>query len=214
MKVRCVLIGALVIAGFTGLTEARAQSADDIVKRVRKKYDQLKTLRIDFEQVYHWVMADETSKIRGTLYLTRDNKYRVELPNQLVVTDGKTVWTFSKDLNQVMIDRLSADAGNPLPGELLLKYSRDYRATILREETVDGTRTYVIELLPKKEGEFVKKARVWVDRERWVVVRLLQEDLNGNVTVYNVLKLVENPKLGDELFTFEIREGIQVVDMR
>ncbi len=191
-----------------------AQSPKDIVKKVRKKYDQLNTLRIDFEQVYHWVLADETNTIRGTIYLTKDNKYRVELPNQLVVTDGKTVWTYSKDLNQVMLDRLSKDAGNPVPSELMLRYSREFDAKLVGKEKVGKADTYVIDLVPKRPDEFVRKVRLWIDRSRWIVLRLRQEDLNGNVTVYTVTRFVENPPLSKKLFTFQVPEGTQVVDLR
>jgi outer membrane lipoprotein-sorting protein len=193
---------------------ARAESANDIVKKVRKKYDQLTTMRIDFEQSYHWVLADQTNTIRGSFFLAKGNKYRVILPNQVIVSDGKTVWTYSESLHQVMIDRLSEEVGNPVPGELLLKYSRDFDARLLGEEKVDDTNTYVLELTPKSEDEFVRKVGVWVDKDRWTVVRLRQEDLNGNVTVYVVTQLLEDPKLPAKLFTFEIPADAEVVDMR
>jgi chaperone LolA len=214
MPKRNIAIPLLVLVALFVVPPASAQSASDIVKKVRKKYDKLNTLRIDFEQVYHWVLADETNTIRGTLYLTKDNRYRVELPNQLIITDGKTVWTYSKDLNQVMLDRLSKDAGNPVPGELMLRYSRDFEARMVGKEKVNNVDTYVIELVPKRQDEFVRKVRLWIDKSRWIVVRLRQEDLNGNVTVYNVTRLVENPTLNSKLFTFEIPEGAQVVDLR
>lgn len=193
---------------------AARTDADEVVKKVRERYEQIKSLRVEFVQTIYWSLADEEQQVRGTLYLSGQDRYRVETDNQIIVTDGKTVWTYSKDRKQVVISLLGKSEDNPLPRDLLLQYTRNYRYTLRGEAEIDGKPCYEIEFTPRDEDAFVVRTRVWIDKNSWLALKIEQEDINENITRYELRAFQLNPPLDSKLFSFTITDEMEVVDMR
>ena len=189
------------------------RKADDIIKKMQKKYKELKSLQADFEREVVWELAGETHKIKGSLYLTADDKYRVETEEQLVVTDGKTVWTFSHLQNYVLVDFLDKDKGGQLPKDILLQYSNLYDSEYLGEEKMDGNKVHVLKLKPRDEEELIVSMKVWVDADKLFTRKIEQIDINENINRYVVSNFRENVELSEALFRFEVPKGVEVVDM-
>jgi chaperone LolA len=190
------------------------EKAEDLVAKIRQTYEKLESLKGDFEQQYTWSLAGETQVLNGTLYLKKGDRYRVETSNQMIITDGKTVWTYSIDKKQVFVDRLEKSKENPLPRDLMLKYTRDYKPRLLRSEKVGVSDCYVIALTPQDENAFVQLVTAWIDKSTWLALRIEQTDLNDNKTVYLLKNAQRNVPLADGLFSLEIPADVEVVDMR
>ncbi|MFQ5752110.1 MAG: outer membrane lipoprotein carrier protein LolA [bacterium] len=193
---------------------ASSLNAKDIIKKVKKKYEELQSLKADFEQEYVWELAGETQTLQGTLYLKVGNKYRIETESQIIVTNGKTVWTYSRSNDQVIIDLLNHSEDNPLPKDLLFKYSEEYNPHLIGEKKLDGKKTYCLNLVPKEEEAFIKSMKIWVDESSWLTIKIEQIDINDNVNTYYVKNVEQNIQLADSLFNFEISPETEVVDLR
>jgi chaperone LolA len=190
------------------------EKAEDIVAKIRQTYEKLESLKGDFEQQYTWALAGETQTLNGTLYLKKGDRYRVETPNQMIITDGKTVWTYALDKKQVMVDRLEKSKENPLPRDLMLKYTRDFKPRLLRSEKIGAVDCYVIALTPRDEDAFVQTVTAWIDKAAWLALRIEQIDINDNKTVYLLKNAQRNVPLADGLFSLEIPADAEIVDMR
>jgi outer membrane lipoprotein carrier protein len=171
-------------------------------------------LKGDFEQEFIWALAGETQVLNGTLYLKKGDRYRVETPNQMIITDGKTVWTYSLDKNQVFVDNLEKSKDNPLPRDLIIKYTRDFKPKLLRSEKVGEADCYVLSLTPRDENSFIRIVTAWIDKSTWLAARIEQTDISDNKTVYLLKNVQRNAALADGLFTFKIPSDAEVVDMR
>ncbi len=209
-----ILLGTLItlISGFCQ-TWAGPMSAKDIVKKVKEKYDNLRSLQADFEQVFVWDLAGETQTVAGKIYLNQGNRYRIETESQAIVTDGLTVWTYSKERAQVIVDQTEKSADN-LPRNLLFRYSEDYRPILRGEETLEGRKTYVVYLEPKNDEGLVKSMTIWVDASTWLTRKMEQVDINENRNTYIVRNVEENVQLDPALFTFVPTDDMEVVDLR
>lgn len=197
-----------------GSAGADAKDAKEIIKNVKEKYNKVQSLKADFEQIFSWELAGETQKVNGTLYLNSQNNYRIETENQLIVTDGTNVWIYSKGDGQVIIDLLRQSEENPLPKDLLFKYSEEYKPHYVGEETLDGEKTYVLNLIPKEEDALITSMQIWVDASDWYTVKIMQTDINENVNTYQISNIEENIALEPSLFKFEIPDEAEVVDLR
>ncbi|MDZ7411376.1 MAG: outer membrane lipoprotein carrier protein LolA [candidate division KSB1 bacterium] len=205
----------MALAGVTGFAPRQNNNADRIISRVRATYEKLEALAADFQREYTWALAGETQTLTGKLYLKKGDRYRVETDLQTIVTDGKTVWTHAVDKQQVFIDHMTKSPENPLPRDLLIKYTNDFKAEYLRDERWEQGDCHVVRLTPRLEEEsFAKSVTVWVDKKNWIAVKIEQVDLNENLTVYKLHNVVINPTLADQLFTFKIPENVEVVDWR
>lgn len=200
----------------TSLPDANANSkrAKEIIKKVQKKYKELKSLTADFEQEFVWELAGETQTIKGVLFLSAGNNYRIKTDTQTIVTDGTTVWTYSEPDNQVIIDLMDKSEENSLPKDLLFQYSEEYRPQFIGEEKLDGRKVYVLSLLPKDEEAFIKTMKIWVDASSWLTVKIEQIDINDNINTYTVTNIKENIDLDSSLFSFKIPKDSEVVDLR
>lgn len=194
--------------------ESHAISAKDIIKNVKKKYESIQSLKANFKQIYVWKLAGETQTLEGTLLLKSGDRYRIETNDQIIVTDGKKVWTYSKANNQVIIDVLTKSDENKLPKDLLFRYSEDYVPHYIGEEEVDGRKTYLLNLVPKDQDAFIKSMKIWVDASDWLTIKISQTDLNDNVNTYFVTNIEDNVDLPNSLFSFQIPPGAEVIDLR
>ncbi|KAA0225736.1 outer membrane lipoprotein carrier protein LolA [candidate division KSB1 bacterium] len=216
-RTKTVFAGLLFAAllSSAGLALPPQENADKIIARVRGSYEKLEALSADFQKDYTWALAGETQTMTGKLYLKKGDRYRIETEAQTIVTDGKTVWTYSADKQQVFIDNMTKSQENPLPRDLLIKYTNDFKAEYVRSEKFDQSDCHVVRLRPRQEDDsFAKSVTVWVDKKNWIAVKIEQIDLNENLTIYKLQNFAVNPALEDQLFTFKIPGNVEVVDWR
>ncbi|NIR48658.1 outer membrane lipoprotein chaperone LolA [candidate division KSB1 bacterium] len=212
-----ILISIALNFTFTGVSAhppMMSLNGKDVVKKVKERYEKLESLKANFEQEYVWELAGETQTLTGTLYLRSGDNYRIETDTQVIVTDGKTVWTYSKENDQVIIDWLRSSEENPLPKDLLFKYSEEYQPHFVGEEKIYGRKAYVLNLVPKEEEAFIKSMKIWVDASLWLTVKIQQVDINDNINTYRVKNIQQNIELDPSLFTFKISPETEVVDLR
>jgi chaperone LolA len=190
------------------------ENAGKILEKVRATYDALESLSADFEKEYTWALAGETQALSGKLYLKKGDRYRIETESQIIVTDGKTVWTYSPQKAQVFVDQMEKSKENPLPRDLLIKYTSDFKAKYLRSDKLGEVDCHVLLLTAREEDSFAQSVTVWVDKKTFVALQIEQRDLNDNITVYRLQNLALNNKLADQLFTFAIPHDAEVIDLR
>lgn len=148
--------------------------------------------------------------------------FRTVLAGAIVVTDGQTVWFYSPAENQVVVADVSdmpADAQVIIQSmEGLIQRVLDAcDVELLGEEEVAGTETYKLRLTPK-EGEeqslpVTGTATLWVDKEQWIVLKAHFIAPNLGEGTVQVRSFELNPGLDDEIFTFEVPEGAQVINL-
>ena len=201
---------------FPFLTDAMQESVtpQEVVKKVRQKYDALDNLTAHFEQIFDWKLTGETQHLQGKLYLQKGERYRVETEDQIIVADGKNLWTYSKANQQVIIDRLGKAEETPLLQDLLLKYTEQYAPQLVGEENLQGHPCYILDLKPKDEDVFVKKVRAWVAKADWLLWKIQETDVNDNVNIYLINELEVNKPLPSALFRFQPPQSAEVIDLR
>jgi len=213
----CVLlIVVLSVSSFVPLQSwADEQSAQKIVENINRHYQTIKNVSARFEQTFYWKLADERQKITGKIFIKDGKKYRVETADQIIVTDGKTVWTLSEANKQVIIDLLNENAQqNPLMREFIVKYSKEYKPTIVGQEIINDSPCQILELTPKNDDMFITSVRIWVDTKTWLMLKVEQTDINENITTYLISNIDIAAALSDNLFKLEIPKDYEVIDLR
>jgi len=209
---QCVL--ALVIAGFYTAPVRAEDSAQDVLDKVKKKYVSIHDAQIHFSQRVKFEMAKIEQQAEGTLLLKKENKYRVELGEQTIVTNGETVWSYSVPNNQVLIDHFKIDDRMFSPERILTAAPDDFSATLIGSEKTGKGEAVVLKLMPKDDQAFVTSMKLWVDNATWLIRKVEFVDINGKETEYTVNEMKVNIGLQDSRFTYQIPEGVEVVDLR
>jgi len=190
------------------------KTADDLIKQVVDKTRSLKNLKIDF--VYKMIndKAGINETKSGMLYIN-DESYRIELDQQLVISDGKTVWTYLEDSNEVMVTNAADGDEAMTPSKLLTSYYKDYSSSFVKGREAANKFLKTIELKPKTGKKF-SKMQLAVDEQKLQLLNLSIFDNGGNTFYYDLSKMTPDSKIAGDFFQFNPKKypGVEVVDMR
>jgi outer membrane lipoprotein carrier protein len=205
-----LLIATLFVFAISGFSQTD-KKATAILNEVSAKTKTFKTIKIEFTYAMDNAKEKIHDKFKGSL-LSKGDKYKLTAAGQDVISDGKTVWTYLKDANEVQINNVSDDDGSFTPTKLLSGYDKDYKSKFIEEKGNDQ----VIELYPLKKGKSFTKVRLTIDKTKKQVSRFEIFDRNGSTFSYIVDKFITDQAMADTMFTFNKAEhpGVEVNDMR
>ncbi len=210
---RTKALGVVLACSAMAASVVWAQSAQDVLEKARKKYESLTDVQLRFTQTVKFPISSVEQRINGTLEMRKGNHYRVETEEMTVVTDGTTVWSYSRGTNQVLIDRFSMDERTFSPERILTAAPEDFTAMLLGKEKVGTQETVVLKLVPKGEG-FVKSMKIWIGTSDDLTRKVEMVDANGKETTYVVTDLRVDTGIPESRFTMKVPEGAEVVDLR
>jgi chaperone LolA len=188
-----------------------AQDAQEIIKKVQSKYNTIKDASATYSQSVKYSSGSSQSS-SGTIYIQKEDKYRIESKNEVIVTDGVTSWSYSKKKKQVVIDNYKNDGNTFSPNKFLFSYPENFYSDLEGTETVSGTECYLLKLTPRHKGS-VKSAKIWVDTDDNLIRKITINSSESNTT-YTLKKITLDAGLSSSKFTFSPPEGVEVIDLR
>lgn len=206
-KIILTLSAILITIASFSQADKKARTILDEVSAKTKTY---KTIRIEFT----YTMVNTAQKInesyKGVL-ISKGDKYKLTFSGQEVISDGKTVWTFVKDANEVQVNEVSKDDDSFTPTNLLNTYNENYKAKIIEDKAGQS----VIELTPNQKKNF-NKVKVTIEKSKKMVSSLSIFDKNGSIYTYQVGKFETDLPFNDNAFIFKAADhpGVEVIDMR
>jgi len=190
-------------------TAVAEPGAASVVEALEAKYRTVDALKADFVQTTHSsVYGDDVQ--RGHLLVKRPAMMRWEFEGdeeRQFVTDGKTMWVYTKADQQVIrYDDIGSDR-SPLDSLLSSLDHLDELFDVRLGERAEGSTT--LELTPHDQEE-VKRARLVLD-ENLVVQHLTIVDPFDSVTDLAFSNLQLDPEIPDSAFEFVVPEGVEVI---
>ncbi len=82
---------------------------EKILGRIRQRYSRKQAFSGRFTQKTIYADSNETTLSRGRIWIKGPDKMRWEFQSpekQILVSDGKTIWYYTPDLNQVMVGKI------------------------------------------------------------------------------------------------------------
>jgi outer membrane lipoprotein carrier protein len=190
-------------------------SLDEVIQRVEKHYS-VSGFTAKFFQTSSIKAMEITDSATGRAFFKRSGKMRweYETPDrQIIITDAKTLWVFRPEDNQVMIGKAPSffKGGKGFSFLSDMKVIRQKFDMVLEKETEEGF--FVLKLLPREKTYDIVEIFLWISRNSFDVVKILTYNSYGDETriVFNNVQLREN--LDDSLFTFEVSEGMEVLNL-
>jgi outer membrane lipoprotein carrier protein len=201
----------MIIPAFSQTKDTKAIALLDEISAKTKSF---KSIRADFS----YTMENKQAKINevktGTLLLSGD-KYRLKAAGQEVICDGKMIWTYLKESNEVQINTLDNKDEALTPSKLLSSYNASYKSKILKERSSTDPNETTIELIPNVIKNFTKATLV-VDKGKLQVKSFILYDKSGNIFTYRITKYQTDLPVNATDFTFDKSKfpGVEVIDMR
>jgi len=200
---------------FSLVSQIYAEDVGKIIKNVQNKYRKVSLLYVDFKQINRFQLTNLQNEVFGTIWVTQDNKFRLETEDQTMVSDGEKFWRYNKLENQVLIDYAKKSQQDVFLNNFLFKISDYYDSQIIKENKKDKTKIFEIRLTPKTpEESFFKYVKVWILDGSWELQKVVYVDFNDNEVEYQIEKMDLNKSPSEKLFKFQAPEGAEVVDLR
>lgn len=202
---------ALIAIALTTVGQNNDAKATALLDEVSKKTKSYKTIRADFSYTMVNAKAGINEEKGGTLWLSGD-KYKMTASGQTVISDGKTVWTYIKESNEVQVNTLDNKDDALTPSKLLTSYNDNYRSKIIKST---DPAIEQIEMIPTKSKTFTK-AILAIDKAKKQVKRFTLFDKSGNTFTYQIKTFVTDGPVSPGEFTFDPSKypGVEIIDMR
>lgn len=192
-----------------GLAQASETALADFLQRVKF----LQSMDAEFDQA----TRDNTGKVlqamSGSLLVAKPGKMRWQTAapyEQLVVSDGKLVWTYDMDLEQVTIRDMDQRI-QETPALLLTGSAEDVeKSFVVAEEKTTSDR--VFQLVPKDPSQLFESLEFHYQGEK--LARMMIFDAAGQVTEISFRNVHLNQPMDKHAFVFDVPEGVDVIDGR
>ena len=212
------LLLSLFVAG-TFLMNAQDQDpkAKAILDEVSKTTKTYKTIVADYIFSIFNKDKKQLEKWVGKVQI-KGNKFKLEIPGNLIVCDGITLWNYNKDAKEVTIKSFDAENEEQNPSKIFTLYETGFKYKFDKEEKVGVILCDVIDLYPavKPEKKKFHTMKIYIDKIKKQVVQMKRLLKDGGVELYEIKSMKPNVVMADNLFVFDTKtlKADQVNDER
>ena len=190
-----------------------AITSEKLAAQVEEKYRSFKDLSMNFTKTLKSEIFETEKKTKGKMYLKNPDKFRIETKEEIIVTDGKFLWNYSEENEQVLKSRLDRSKNIFKPNQYLSNFRKEYNAKSTGEEKIDKTECHKLVLTPKKKDSFITKMTIWIDKKNWLAKKLEYQDSNDNEITLIFDKIKTNQGIKDSKFVFKAPKGVEELDL-
>lgn len=204
------------------LVSAMAQSEQDraaeskgtaLMKQAGEKLRSYRSMKVQF--TYELGQAEQVvESMKGEL-VSQDDKYHMEVDGNLFISDGINTWSYLEEMDEVYVNLLEHNEGGLTPTSILNNFESQFRAKHIRQETYQGKRVEIIDLVPKTPQAFYK-FRVALDASTNLLVYTTAYDREGGSYTYRIDRFEANPTVAGGIFSFNTSAfpDVEVIDLR
>jgi len=159
---------------------------------------------------------DITDSASGKVTVKRPGKMRWEYEEpdrQIILTDGKDLWIYRPEDNQVMIGKFPSFFGDGKGASFLSDIKLIRQKFNIALEDTDRDDYYILKLLPVKKTYDLSYINLSISKKTFCVEEIITYNLYGDETRIKLvdIKLLENPE--DSMFVFSIPYGTEVLEL-
>jgi outer membrane lipoprotein carrier protein len=189
----------------------------DAVKNLKQKLGKINSFSANFVQLTQDGLGNTLQEIKGFMQVAKPGKLRWKtegIYEQLVVSNGQSLWIYDEDLEQVSIK----DMDNRLSETPALLLSGNVSAMgddfIITQAPSDQSILFILQ--PKDNGQLFDSLELNFNKldPQQPLTQMIIRDASGQVTDISFTNIVTNPILSDDIFSFDIPAGIDVIDGR
>lgn len=197
-------------AALLALVLCSATATADGEARLRSFLADVRTLSADFQQLQRDESGAEQERASGILLMQQPGRFRWDYREpyeQLIVADGRRLWVYDADLEQVTVRGMQEALGNSparlLSGEL------DLDADFTIHELPRSGGLEWLELRPRDAQEEFTVMRLGFAPRELRAMHMIDNLGNQTEIVFSNMKI--NPRIDPSMFSFVPPPGVDVV---
>lgn len=206
MRFFSVILFALV---FSTVLQAHPTSESIAAQHLQQRLQAMKTYSASFEQK---ILGKKRvlSRSSGTMALQRPGKFvwnTLSPMKQRVVADGRQIWIYDVELEQVTVKSQQQGIGGT-PGLFLSGATANLLGDFKVVEKIKGSQVRY-DLQGRSSKDNFQRVRLEFEGSNLSVIELF--DQLGQHTVVHLSQVKMNPVLSTKVFTFKLPKGVDVV---
>ena len=206
-------------AGLAG-TEKTHQSAsqltlDDVIDRVQTRYGN-RSFSAQFYQVSTLKALEITDSGSGAIYIKYPGQMRWEYETpekQTIVSDGKSLWVYRPDDNQVMIGKAPVFFGEGKGAGFLSNIENLRNHFDISLQSTDQDSEHILKLIPNTATDEMRTIYLHLERASFNVMRIITYNAYQDETLLTFHDHRFPTDLDDALFQFAIPQGVEVLEL-
>ena len=217
MKNIFAVAAALMVPVLFAPAFAAQSEIDRCVKNLEKQYETMKDFHADFQQETRLASINRTEKGSSSIWFKKPGKmlWEYKAPQaQKIILDGKNLWFYVPEDKQVMKNNFST-----IPQHIVVDLFRGkiiiqekFKVSFVPDETKNSKKEISLELMPLVYDPTVKKLTLWVDPEKFYILRTCLEDDFGTRTMLTFSNMAIDKNIPDSTFAFTPPPGVEVFE--
>lgn len=184
-----------------------------VLTEFSKKAKSAPSVKMDFTVDANDTREGDMTTITGTAVIAGDS-YRIAMEDNVIFADGKAVWNYLPDVNEVTITEPDPDESSFMskPSLLFSMYEKGYKVRLLEQ----NAREWVIDLYPEDLNINLVRIRISIGKTLYDLRSAEYRTKDGmEVTLKaNKYDLTFRPPAGYFTFNASDHKGVEVIDMR
>jgi outer membrane lipoprotein-sorting protein len=195
--------------------DPKAKAILDDLSKITRAY---KTIHSEYVLTITNKDKKVVEKQNGKVWL-KGNAFRLEIPGNVIVCDGKTQWNHNKDAGEVTIKNYDPNQKDQInPSNIFTIYESGFKFKYDKEEKLGANVCHVISLFPA-ENQSKKKyhtVKLYVHKTKKQVLQMIMLMKDGGTQTIEVKTFKPNVEIPDSQFTFDTKpfKPDQIVDER
>lgn len=182
--------------------------AEKIFSTFKDKFNNIQDFWCDFSQTAYSNFGD-SYYIEGKFYYKKKNKFLIETAQAKIFSDGKDLYNLDLSSNRIIINSLKNSPNAPIIDKIIEDVAKKSKKEIVEQsENLIG-----ILLKPTTEEYNVQEIELYFNKD-FIPQKFIIKDYLDNVYEIVFKNHSVNINLSENLFKFEKKYGIEVVDLR
>ncbi len=192
-------------------------AAKKILDILKKEYDAYKSMEVNFDLVME--LPQQEVEVQNGIVIQQGDKYKLELDDRAIYSDGEYVWLHIKKNNEVQINDAEMDdeANMISPKDMLQLYdSGKFVYVIAAEPLLEGKKVTQIEFKPLDRDSEFSKMTMYVYKKTKKMAQMKVFSKDGGRYTLKINDITANKKYSQDTFAFDESKypGIHVEDLR
>jgi len=214
---KLIIILILSFFAVSGYSQQDAK-AKEILEKVTKTTQSLASIEAKFSFEMNNKTENIQEKSSGTIIL-KNKKYKLNIPQMglQVTCDGKTIWTYMVNSNEVSISSLDEETDDLMdPARIFTIYERGFNYKFAGESVDGGIPVFNIDLSPQKPTGDISSIKLMIDKQKMLIHGANMTGKDGNIYNVSIKEFKTDGVFKDSDFDFDPTKykDIEIVDMR